>query len=164
MAQLESTREANIEVVRLEHYPHVPHSGPWVSPAKCAGEDLRQALSRMREAAVQVGQKGFYLGNKTFNGFPSEAIDRAYTSPSARDQQGLQHIFIGLPAGLGSAYADIEALIPQVIEQAYELGKRDGNNILVRLAAGELTSGEFEREAGIVPRTSAARRARDEEE
>ena len=54
-----------------------------------------------------------------------------------------------LPKPLVELIIEIRQLIPAIVKSRYEAGKRDGQNLLLQLASGELSQRDFDKAIGI---------------
>jgi len=135
--ELEAARDAAGESVALWE--------GWISLIGAGGkteETLEKLIARLH-SSLPYGSQRYRCDDaeiKPTVEFGLKMSDRMY---------GQQRRLKIAPAGFGQFLADLHPLVYNALNEARVKGKQEGANLLAQLAAGELTTPEFERRAGI---------------
>lgn len=131
--------------IDLPTYPFVPGRGR--AEGNSDREFLDQLLRELREALPRPWAPAY--------------MDRPPEAPAPRaDEAGIKRRVrysheardyqpFNVPAELAQFLIDLEPAIFHALHEAHSEGKREGSNLLAQLAAGNLTTDEFHRKAGI---------------
>lgn len=130
--------------VRLPTYPFVP--GRNLANKSGARSALDEILRDMRKLLPQPARPEY----RWYTTAPGEL------APAFEGEARFKHIITtdnitvyNVPEELAQFLIDIEPALQRALVEAEEDGKLQGTNLLAQLAAGNLTSDEFEKKAGI---------------
>lgn len=145
--QLRGRYLAEQVAIRVRQYPYVPGRSK-----SAAGPNARHVLDdllrELRAATEPVRRKGW---TSLASGETATDADKAGIKPRVIGAAIDHAMTINVPRNLAQFLLDLEPAIYHAVNEAEEDGRRQGTNLLAQLAAGNLTSDEFERKAGIKP-------------
>lgn len=129
--------------IRLSQYPYVPGRGR-ESPKRQQLDDLlRELRSSLDRPTNRRGWACWPAPGELANEFEGKARERGVI-------EGRDFMPYNVDARLAQFLIDLEPMLQQALREAEEDGKRQGSNLLAQLAAGNLTTDEFHKKAGIV--------------
>ncbi len=132
--------KAGTVTVRMDRHQWVAYFG---RESMKVSDELSQVLKSLL-AGLRAPATGAY-------GFarPDERHADAINETIRGSHEGSPYL---APVSLGLPLTRLRGCINAAITAAYTSGKADGADLLAQLAAGELTTAEFEEKAGITPR------------
>jgi hypothetical protein len=131
--------------IRLRQYPYVPSS----SGGMRRDEKATQLENLLRDLRLALDRPSTRRGWGTWAA-PGELAPEFEGKPRERGMvEDRDQTAFNVDARLAQFLLDLEPMIQHAIREAEENGKKQGSNLLAQLAAGELTSAEFEKRAGI---------------
>lgn len=135
--------EGRVSIV-LPTYPYIP--GRSLAGHDSARTGLDKLLRELRDTLPQPARPE----HRWYTTAPGEKAPEFEGKPRfkyviSRDGGTIFNV----PEPLAQFLVDIEPAIQQAVKEAEEDGKLQGTNLLAQLAAGNLTSDEFEKKAGI---------------